>query len=96
MALIIRRPVAPNRPGRRLEAATLILSWVVTDKPGEWSHGEIIEEAADMGHSRRTTANAIRDLKDAGLIRAVKQRNNSHRLYSTEAGRACYYAKSTI
>ena len=96
MGILIRRPVAAGRPGRRLEAATLILSWVVTDTPGEWSHGEIIEEAADMGHSPRTTANAIRDLKDAGLIRAVKQRNKSHRLYPTEAGRACYYAKSTI
>jgi DNA-binding transcriptional ArsR family regulator len=95
MGLMTRKRLRPGAPGRRAEAATLALSWIVTDRPGEWMHGPIIQELSDMGYSRSTAGKALRDLKDAGLIVARVQRNRAHRLYATQAGIDCYYATSS-
>ena len=88
---LMRKRIRPGRPGRRAEAATAALCWIVTDKPGEWLHGPLIDELTDLGYSKATAGAAIRDLKDAGLIRAEIAERRAHRLFATLEGRACYY-----
>ena len=89
---LIGKPIQIGRKGhRRAEAATCALCWIVTDPPGEWMHGPLIEELKGVGFGHVTASSAIRELKDAGLVRVEITKRRSHRLFATVEGRACYF-----